>query len=176
MGLDVRAVKNAKQVEDPRVSEVDDLDQICHGHFPKQAGNLGDGDYYDGEETEWFFNMSYGNYGAFREMLAEVAGYEKTATEKPEPGADDFENKLYFYNRPHIATAWKAEEGPFIELIQFSDCEGYICAEICQKLYKDFSQFLPAVEAAWNFAQVDKYKDLMAAFEFGAKNGYVKFT
>lgn len=179
MGLDVYAYKNIKEVSDPKVREVDDLHQIYQGYFPHQAGNLAEGSYYSAEETGCHVGIGYIGYSHFREWLAKVAGYEKKEIPKPEFGDDDYENKSYFHRNPHIGRVYEGEYGdgsPFIEMIAFSDCEGFVCAEICKKLYVDFENSLESAKSEGNENFLKKYKEFMGVFKAASENGFVKYT
>jgi len=80
---------------------------------------------------EHCFARSYGGYNMWREQLAKMAGYELTEYDGP------FKQK----DKAHAAGAWDKSEGPFWELILFSDCEGVIGTAVCKKLAKDFLQW-----------------------------------
>ena len=181
MGLDVRAYKNIVKVEDPRVSEIDDLCKVYHGFFPEQCGSLEDGAYYKGE-SKWFCRLSYGSYSHFRESLAEIGGWPKMKVEKPHHSDPDFLNKDFLFRFPHAASVWNSDsedvKGNFVELIMFSDCEGFICSDVCKKLYKDFKAHEKEAENMFSdnsyFAKF--YKGLMDAFAYASKNGFVQYT
>jgi len=175
MGLDVSAIKNAVLVDDPKVSETEDLDCIYGGNFPQRLGSLVDGAYYDGEPTGSHYSNGYGRHGLFREKLAELAGYGAKKTPKPSPGDSDFMNKLYIHHHPNTVAAWEAGAGPFFELIMFSDCEGYIGPEICQKLADDFRKFSDTVRLIDDQWFKQSFFDMRSVFEDGAQSGYVKF-
>lgn len=178
MGLDVVAYKNISKVEDPKVSETEDLIQIYHGHFSYQAGELGDGDYYDAEDCQHFVGIGYGGYSRFREELARIAGYDPKPIDKPDYGDPEYDSKSYFHRCPHIHRAYEGEYGdgsPFIELIAFSDCEGYICAEVSKKLHGDFKAHLDNAEKGLDEHFFGVYKKFMSAFEYVSGNGFVRY-
>ena len=181
MGLDVQAFRNVIKIDDPKVSEADDLCKIYHGHFPEQCGDLEDGDYYDGE-SQWFCRLSYGSYSRFRDLLAKIGGWPKHETPKPEYSDPDYMNKNYFYRCPYVASLYHtgkdSVEGPFVEILIFSDCEGFICAEICKKLFKDFEKFKPNAEEEFKDSPLfmEFYNGMMDAFLYGSQNGFVRYT
>jgi len=175
MGLDVYAVKNAKRIEDPKVSEVDDLDCVFGGHFADRLGSLVDGEYYEGELSDAHFGCGYGRYGVFREMLAQLAGYAPKNTEEPKPGENDFMGRLYAFHHPHFVATLNSDGGPFYELINFSDCEGYIGPECCKKLADDFESFSDAADNHDNEWFKEKYFDMKRLFLDGSQSGYVRF-
>ncbi len=107
---------------------------------------------------------SYGGYNRWREQLAELAGWPRIPHE--EDGA----------NRPSCAaSAWNATEGPFWELIAFSDCEGTIGAVTAAKLAKDFANHQAKADAHEDERFRAKYKEWRAAFELAADGGVVSF-
>ena len=177
MGLDVLAVARAYRVEDPTLSQMDDLIRIRHGEFPMQAGDLVDDGYYDCVSCDDFLSMGYGRYGYLRELIAEVAGYEKQDIPEPHYSHPNYHDLSYYYRNPHIATIYinEIEEGPFIEMINFSDCEGVICSEVSKKLYKDFDNYLKIAEEKLDEYYLQKYKDLMGAFKYASDDGFVRY-
>lgn len=80
-------------------------------------------------------------------------------------------------------TVWAnpARYKPFVELINFSDCEGVLGTEVCRKLLQDFMdhqekansyQGADEDETEWF---VRKYHDWLRAFEYAADGGYIRF-
>lgn len=68
---------------------------------------------------------------------------------------------------------------PFIELISFSDCEGYIGPIVSSKLYQDFEsnrdkavEFGKSKKSSW-FIQL--YDDFMEGFRIASNDGAVCF-
>jgi hypothetical protein len=110
---------------------------------------------HDGE-CQHFRAGSYGGYNEWRDKLAKLAGYASAAS------------------------VWRnPEPGPFVELINFSDCEGTIGPSVCAKLAKDFAEFQPKVDALPDSFDAsyfrERYADWRAAFELAAGNGIVVF-
>lgn len=60
---------------------------------------------------------------------------------------------------------------PFYELINFSDCEGYIGTEVSKKLAEDFRNNRSKVPQG----DLDLYDEWMHAFELASNNGVVIF-
>lgn len=179
MGLDISAYKGVKVIDNPPTNEygeVEDYDKIFHGHFPTQAGNLVDGSYYECEDSEHFFSRSYGGYGMFRNTLAWVAGYPKYEIEKPSFRDPEYNEKDFAYRFPYSYSAWNQDNGAFKELICFSDCEGYICSEVCKKLYNDFVEHKDKAEEMLDDRDYKGYLSLMNAFEYAMDDGYVRFA
>ncbi len=101
---------------------------------------------------------SYGGYNAWRDILAKLAGYGSARG------------------------AWEASDagrnnGPFWELINFSDCEGTIGPVVAAKLARDFAEWEDRARAA-NSGD-DYWMKLYAlwrrAFELAADGGAVDF-
>jgi hypothetical protein len=182
MGLDVRAFKNVKLVSDPRVSEADDLTRVNHGAFVEQCGDLEDGGYYDCEQEGWFCRMGYGHYGRFRNELAKLGGWPEFKVMMPGYNDPDYENKSYYHRYPNVAAIYNSDgdevNGPFVEVICFSDCGGFICADFCKKLFQDFVDHQEVANELFkdNPDYLDMYNGLRAAFKFGSNNGFVQYT
>ena len=112
---------------------------------------------FEGTNVIKFCAGSYSGYGAWRNELAQLAGY---------PAFGD--------HNPYSRGAWGASGGPFWELINFSDCEGVIGPQTSEKLHNDFLTYLPSIDGKNAYFQ-DKYLSFMEAFELAAKGGFVKF-
>lgn len=121
--------------------------------------------YYAIEDGVRVFGRSYGGYNVWRENLAKLAGYPLT----------DYEEN--WIKQCHAAGAWDVEEGPFHELIHFSDCEGTLGPVVCAKLAKDFEEFMSKAESDPEFEPyLEGYKQLAAACKrAGEENGALRF-
>lgn len=68
---------------------------------------------------------------------------------------------------------------PFVELINFSDCEGVMAGPVCEKLYNDFKEKreLYASRLTEDDSQyyLGKYDDWTEAFELARHDGLVSF-
>lgn len=137
MGLDVTAYSNLRKVE----FQPDELDENgypmddgyedengewittysfkCWNHpeFFDRSEGIESAAYYLAEDEAVVMGMSYGGYNTWRRMLSRMVGF----------GVED---------------VWdgRVTEGPFVELINFSDCEGVIGPVVCAKLLKDFEE------------------------------------
>lgn len=182
MGLDVMAVKNAKLIENPTVNEAEDLTKIYHGYFGDQCGDLKDGGHYDYDEHKWFCRMSYGRYSYFRNDLAKIGGWPEFIVPKPSYDDPDYDNKSYYHRHPNVAAIYNQDgdevEGPFVEVVCFSDCEGFISADFCKKLHADFVNHQSKAEELFsdNESFLNMYNGLRDAFEFGSHSGFVQYT
>jgi hypothetical protein len=70
---------------------------------------------------------------------------------------------------------WNGAQGPFSELIHFSDCEGVIGTAVSKKLAADFAAFDEKAKAAGNERYYAKYQEWRKAFEMAANGGAVDF-
>lgn len=97
---------------------------------------------------------SYSGYNRWREWLAALAGHGSPETVWRTPNAP----------------------GPFVELINFSDCEGTIGPVVAAKLAKDFAEWGERAKAndaeGYNYIQ---YCEWRKAFEMAADHGAVAF-
>lgn len=158
MGLDITYCAKAERLRD-FVNEDYDYDKedslYVNPGFIAQADGLTDG-IYAVEGTDSFRAGSYGSYNHFREQLARMVGYS-----------------------PDDAWEGRVVDRPFIELINFSDCEGSIGPKTSAKLANDFAAHQATAGVIESnvhdatFAQ--RYRQFRAAFETAAKGGYVSF-
>lgn len=160
MGLDTTAYRGLTRVEAVECTGEegcpcpDCADNVC-GFFPSPAfpgreGSLAPG-YYRYEEELDIWSSSYSGHGTARARLAELAGYV----------ADRL--------------AWSVPAtGPFVEFVNFSDCEGVLGPEVCAKLAEDFQDYRQsAMEIGGEFYMW--YEAYRKGFEFAANNGAVHF-
>ena len=184
MGLDIITIK---QVE-PYTGDIDDVDvywiiyqfndrkvktvmkdgkltTLKHGQMV--TGVYGGGDFHAG---------SYSGYGAWREKLAQLAGYE------PIPYSRSYGDTKEFMS--YSAAAWKSKGGPFWELINFSDCEGYIGSVDAAKLYKDFADYTKKANKMFkdenpynsSYGFLPLYKSWKKVMKIVSKGGLVRLT
>lgn len=165
MGLDInwyRGLRLANEGEGLDEDGEPDFENDYFGlyrndRFPGRADEIVDGGVYQAEEHGDFRAGSYGTYNAWREDLAELAGYRMTGGR-------------------HDETAFRARSGPFWELICFSDSEGAIGAAISQKLAADFAEYQSKADAHPDEYFRKKYGLWRVAFEKAADRGAVKFS
>ncbi|EJO27445.1 hypothetical protein QWC_31809, partial [Achromobacter marplatensis] len=103
----------------------------------------------------------------WRDELAKAAGYPKG---KYKQHGMDWES--------HCVECWNGAQGPFSELINFSDCEGAIGTAVSAKLARDFAEFDAKAkdhsgDLGARFYQL--YKEFRAVFEMAADSGAVYF-
>lgn len=174
MGLDITAYRQIKLAPDAEIDsagDVVDYDNFMHVYvnpdYPERAADLVDrGIYTSGTDSVGFRAGSYGGYNAWREELAQLAGY---------PAAP-----YTYYSTTqmrHDAGAWAATAGPFWELINFSDCDGAIGPAASAKLARDFAEWDDRAKAKDGPESTfyARYTQWRSAFEMAADSGLVSF-
>ena len=141
-----------------------------NGDFPGRNGSVEHKAVYAYEDSYGFCAGGYSGYNRWREQLAELADYPAVEYETVEGYAPSRRMR-------RDAAAWKGlcNGKPFVELVNFSDCEGVIGPEVAAKLAKDFSEFderAKAIKDEWFY---EKYNEWRKAFEMAANGGAVKF-
>lgn len=160
MGLDITAYRGLVPTSDPDAHYLSGN----AAEFKARADGLEDGR-YDADQCIGFAAGSYGGYNAWRDQLAQLAGYPRV-------------RHLAGYKPPedlYAAGAWEATEGPFWELINFSDCEGFIGPKTSAKLARDFAEFQAKADAHEDEWFRRKYAEWRKAFELAANDGAVDF-
>ena len=183
MGLDISAYRKLTKIDvvfsydgepiDPVTREsVDyDLHAYLNHDFPGRADDIDDRCVYRAEESMGFRAGSYGGYNVWREELAKLAGYEGLKVDRHNSGNIQIR---------HDAGAFEATEGPFWDLICFSDCEGVIGSVISSKLAKDFAEWDERAKAHSYICDqpsrfYEVYQEWRKAFEMAADCGAVYF-
>lgn len=148
MGLDIVYCRKATLVPTTGNDEPEGTTYVyVNGDFPGRAEPLCTG-CYTTEDSAHFRAGSYGGYNHWRNALC-VAARGITAE-----------------------AFWAAgsPNGPFKELVNFSDCDGVIGPVVSKKLAADF--------ATYTGAPIDDsglFDDFRKAFETAADGGFVKF-
>ena len=171
MGLDITAYRKIEIANGAAVDEDGDpVDYDEHQRFyfnpdfqGREEGLVEGAIYTRGTEEHDFRAGGYGGYNAWREELAKLAGYPATP-----------HTRYLVTEDRHDAGAWEATEGPFWELINFSDCEGVIGPVVSAKLAKDFEEFDERAKVIGDYFY-DRYLDWKLAFELAADGGAVVF-
>lgn len=178
MGLDISAYENLQfALPGEGMDEDGDIDYsngffklYINKDFYARAAGIPDGTICSGYENHHSFRAgSYSGYGSWRNMLAELAAYPLAEEEQGSRAG----------RATHQAGAWQTDEGPFWELINFSDCEGCIGPQVSAKLADDFMQWHEKAKA-FSEAKDDsyflqKYEDFALAFKMASNNGAVSF-
>ena len=172
MGLDITAYSRLIPAPDAERDEDDypvdyDIHWLAHPvtfamtdrHFPGRTDGLIANMTYTYADSFGFRAGSYGGYGAWRRSLAEMAGYSVEGVRRDPPVIR-----------------------PFIELINFSDCEGMIGPAASAKLARDFAEHqaraevwattMGDLEGGW---WLESYNDWRRAFEMATDSGAVDF-
>lgn len=160
MGLDITAYRQLS-----RAPEADALDGdarydgdfvtiYAHPDFPGREAPLESEKCYKAAEEYGFCAGSYGGYSVWRAGLAALAGYR----------AD------------HYAGGWDVPDaGPFVELVNFSDCEGTLGSIVCAKLATDFAEFQERADQHGDDYWRAKYVAWRKAAEMAADGGAIVF-
>lgn len=168
MGLSVHAYSKLAFApdQDPDDEEADALVFIEIGRgFAAQAAGLQVGFYVaNGEDYE--FGDSYSGYNRWRDRLAQLAGYAPTL-HVAKAGAEAVLR--------HDVTVWNGAQGPFSELINFSDSAGSIGPVTSAKLATDFNAFREQAEALNDRDFLATYTSFQRAFALAADDGAVVF-
>lgn len=154
MGLDISAYSKLTRVADEQPDDYPDSQVWLWANvdFPGREEGAPEG-LYAFEKQQSVLSLGYGSYSVWRETLAKLAGYEGGA------------NECWGRNEP----------GPFVELINFSDCEGTLGPVVCAKLVRDFDSYAEkasAIGGDW----YSKYQRMHAAFRLAADGGAVRFS
>jgi len=171
MSLQICAYSKLKKAEDQRVENYEPLSTegecfVVGGNpdFPGRCDEFSEGMVVCIEgETYNEFNVGYGFYNNIRNQIAELSGYPLTP------------HKMYGQVwESYAAGAWKADCGPFWELINFSDCDGVIGTSVSKKLADDFKEYQEkADKLGKEFSEY--YSMLRKSFELASDNGLVDF-
>lgn len=131
--------------------------------FPGRADDIEDGHAYKYGAFRHFYAGLYGAHARWRDQLAQLAGYPLTKS-------------VEYSNRWGYAIAcFHGAEGPFSELINFSDCEGVIGASVSAKLANDFKAFQAKADAHEDPRFRQLYGEWRRAFEMASGEGVVDF-
>lgn len=158
MGLDITAYsKIAEAEENEAFDETGELHDgfvqlYVNPDFNGRADEIKNRHAYRIGDSFSFRAGSYGGYNQWRSALAALVGTTPSAVwENPKPG-------------------------PFMELINFSDCEGTIGASISAKLAKDFAQYQTIADENDSEYFRKKYEEWRKAFEMASDGGAVVFV
>lgn len=178
MGLDITAYEGLTKIDGVKYIngvvldkelEVVDYDAYAlvphiNPDFPGRADDIEDKGVYNAADSFGFNAGSYGGYNMWRNRLAKLAGYPEGTYKQC--GED----------RPSYCVAcWNGAQGPFAELIHFSDCEGVIGTAVSKKLAADFAAFDDKAKTTEDEHFYAKYQDWRKAFEMAANGGAVQF-
>ena len=182
MGLDITAYRKLTRLDavfdadgepiNPETREpLDDYARFyVNSDFPGREGGIEHNAVYAYTEAHGFRAGSYSGYSVWREKLAALANYPQVEHERVQGYAPS-------RVMSSAAAAWsgKCEGMPFVELVNFSDCEGVIGPEVAAKLAKDFAEFEERAKAVGDERFYSCYCDWRKAFEMAADSGAVSF-
>ena len=178
MGLDISYASKINFESRSYISDDIDMDGIPNGVYlyPNdslldQSEGIQSGEYICEGVQDSFRAGSYSGYGSWRKTLAKLIGWEiedlwrhvGTLVQRNENLNDVLNENDRF-----------SVDIPFVELLHFSDCEGFIGPKTSAKLHEDFLE--------WNEkAKVDQgyfyeiYQEWTKAFEVASDGGCVIF-
>lgn len=171
MGLDITAYRGLRKIAVENESEDDDVQLYINPEFRDQADGIDVESHYAAADSFGFHAGSYIWYGHWREMLAKLAQYEPANA----GSANNEDDRRWIEQLPHSMGAWAYDDGPFVELICFSDCEGVIGPVTSAKLARDFAEFQPKADEHPDEHFRRKYADWRKAFEMASDGGAVSF-
>jgi hypothetical protein len=163
MSLDILAYKGLKKVSKKSEIDCECIQTYCEENnlnnfrlnaaFPKAAEDIDEDYIYSAEDCFGdVMGKSCGSYGVWRNELAQLIGHVDQQS------------------------AWTHPvDGPFVELINFSDCEGIIGTKVSKKLAMDFSAFELSCLEEKDEDFIHYYNQLKKAFEFASDDGCVWF-
>ena len=160
MGLDITAIRQARFVRFT-LNDEEDYDWLTQIHiyanagFPDRAVPMRDNGLYEYAEIFTFRAGSYSGYNHWREQLTRLM--LNTSPERIWESPDTFAGR------------------PFVELIDFSDCEGTIGTTAARKLAKDFQDCQGHADKVSDEYFQELYRQWRKAFEMAADEGCVKF-
>jgi hypothetical protein len=159
MGLDINAYRGLKVAPEAELDLDGYPEDYMHfvrinpgliaateAHFPSRTAGVFSG-IFSFTEAIRFRAGSYSGYNIWRDWLAGISGW----------------------GTAERCWAGKQTEGPFYELINFSDCEGVIGPIVAAKLAKDFEEF------ADKAGPDERYLQWRKAFTMAADGGAVMF-
>lgn len=164
MGLDITCHEKISLIRsmslmEYRATNDDDNEETTYLYGCGTTDGIPDGFYRVSGNKYGFRAGSYGGYNEWRANLARMLGTtDRQIWRNPRPGA-------------------------FVELIDFSDCEGFLGPKACAKLASDFAQYREmAVEFSKTFEIEEegvyflrKYDEWARGFEVAGQGGCVHF-
>lgn len=170
-GLDIGIYTGLTIAINPNVDEYgypyDEDNQVLvveNKDFPGRIQGLRNNTVYNYTKYDTFDAGSYSSYNWWRNELARIAGY------KPIEFIEDGKSVLKYDE-----TAWRLKNGPFWEIINFTDADGAIGPVVSEKLYRDFQKYKDKAMHFKNEYFIDVYLNFLNAFDVARKNGLILF-
>jgi len=176
MGLDISYASkiNFERRRDPDFEEMDQNSVFLYPNdsLLDQSEKIKGGEYISEGVQGSFRAGSYSGYGSWRRMLSEMIGWE-------------IENLWR-----HVATLVQRNENlnvvlsenddfkvdiPFVELLHFSDCEGFIGPKTSAKLHAEFLEWDEKAKTVDQGYFYEKYQEWTEAFKVASDGGCVIF-
>jgi hypothetical protein len=185
MGLDITAYSKLSKIDAVFNADGEPIDpatrEPIEGNYfhayvntdfgPERYEGVEDRAVYRYEDSFAFRAGSYGGYNEWREALAALAGYPTVMYERVKGYAPSAAER-------HDAAAWHGlcAGMPFVDLVNFSDCEGVIGPKVAAKLAKDFAEWDERAKkydaGMWFY---ERYANWRKAFAMAADGGAVAF-
>jgi hypothetical protein len=158
VGLDITWYRDIKPAPDAEVDEGgypvlwEQFVRVpARQDFQERGADIAPG-VYSAADKGGFRAGSYGGYGEFRRELASLAGYSPEDIWAGKVGMDK----------------------PFAEMVNFTDCDGFIGTEVSKKLADDFAEHQAKADAIGDYF-AEKYTAWRNAFEQARHGGFVDF-
>lgn len=151
MGLDIGVYNKLKEVKNPKVDEYGDLIDEDLLIIRQEVLDYTE-KYFEGRTQ----GINSGAYKAKKTFSFRAGGYI---------GYSLFRDKL----------SDLSQDNQFYELINFSDCDGYIGSVVSKKLAKDFGELEKEAESVLYSHEFETYLNFKKAFEEASKDGIVCF-
>lgn len=180
MGLNITAYSKLKKLDVLFNSDGEPVDPVtrepvkvyykvhANAYFPGRSDGLEDGACYSYDESEHVFSRAYGGYTFWRETLAKLAGYPLRSFRSFGAQENSYAASAWFGDVPDGA--------PFVELVNFSDCEGCIGPVVAAKLLRDFVEFDDRAKAIVDDRFYVGYCQLKRGLELAADGGALEFS
>jgi hypothetical protein len=138
----------------------------------EQSEGIPNGEYTCEGIQDYFRAGSYSGYSSWRRTLANMIGWEiedlwrnvETLVQRNENLNDVLNENDRF-----------SVDIPFVELLHFSDCEGFIGPKTSAKLHADFLEWNEKAKAVDQGYFYERYQEWTKAFEVASDGGCVIF-
>lgn len=115
------------------------------------------------------YSSSYSGYNHFRNAIAQMAEYPdiNEADDLTDEEVEYFTHYRVYHPNPSMFMNYmeSKKRPPFIELLFFSDCEGYIGQEYLKRIHKDFEYFIETAETELHEMHFEQYKHFKEALD-----------
>ena len=174
MGLDISYASKVdfENRRDPDDESEDILYLYPNDSLLDQSEGIQSGEYICEGIQDYFRAGSYSGYSSWRRTLANMIGWEiedlwrnvETLVQRNENLNDVLNENDRF-----------SVDIPFVELLHFSDCEGFIGPKTSAKLHADFLEWNEKAKAVDQGYFYERYQEWTKAFEVASDGGCVIF-